>query len=287
MTAGNDAVALPSRNAPSASEPTADTQSEVSTVAAPSQLPSAQETPATSQAPSEADVNTATPSAAVEVSKPATPQSQAKKDTRPAVPIVPAVPAARPKTEAAPAAISGDEQSAPAADSATSQPEGNAEPQPAEPVTPAPKAAPKSWADLMRSKNSAAAAASAAAVNGASPTNGATPSRASTLAGALKQFNVDDNDKIAFLEPRGLVNTGNMCYMNSVCFSDHSSIDIITYMSRFSKYLSTVCLFTTSWIKLARELLTRSRVTLLLWMPCKFCSFGAKNILLTVAGSCS
>lgn len=31
--------------------------------------------------------------------------------------------------------------------------------------------------------------------------------------------NVDQySEKIAFLEPRGLVNTGNMCYMNSVRF---------------------------------------------------------------------
>ncbi|KAI4756589.1 cysteine proteinase [Aureobasidium sp. EXF-3400] len=233
LTAGNEAVALPSRGATSANEPAADaTQSEVSTVAAPSQLPSAQETPATSQAPSEADVNTATPqSTAVEVSKPATPQSQAKKDTRPAVPIVPAVPAARPKTEAAPAVASATEQSAPAADSA---PEADAEAKSAEPATPAPKAAPKSWADLMRSKNSAAAAAaSTAAVNGASATNGATPSRASTLAGALKQFNVDNNDKIAFLEPRGLVNTGNMCYMNSI-------LQILVYCMPFYNFLDQV-----------------------------------------------
>ena len=279
MTAGNDAVALPSRGATSTNEPIADAaQSEASTVAAPSQLPSAQETPATSQAPSEVDVNTATPASTVmEVSKPATPQSQAKKDTRPAVPIVPAVPAARPKTEAAPATVSADEQSAPADDSAAPQPEANADAKPAEPVTPAPKAAPKSWADLMRSKNSAAAAASAAAVNGASPTNGATPSRASTLAGALKQFNVDDNDKIAFLEPRGLVNTGNMCYMNSVCSSDHFVVDTPTDICRFSKYLYTVCPSTTSWIKLAREPLTRSRVTLLSLMPCKFCSIDVQT----------
>jgi ubiquitin carboxyl-terminal hydrolase 10 len=274
LTAGNEAVALPSRGATSANEPTADTaQSEVSTVAAPSQLPSTQETPATSQAPSEADVNTTAPSsAAVEVSKPATPQSQAKKDPRPAVPIVPAVPAARPKTETAPAPASAADSTAPAADSAVAQPEESTEAKSTEPATPAPKAAPKSWADLMRSKNSAAAAAaSAAAVNGAAPTNGATPSRASTLAGALKQFNVDDNDKIAFLEPRGLVNTGNMCYMNSVCCSDHHSIDVATDVFRFSKYLCTVCPFTTFWIRLARELLIRSRVRLLWLMPCKFC----------------
>jgi ubiquitin carboxyl-terminal hydrolase 10 len=280
LTAGNEAVALPSRGATSANEPAADTaQSETSTVAAPSQAPSAQETPATSQAPSEADVNTTAPSsAAVEVSKPATPQSQAKKDSRPAVPIVPAVPAARPKTETAPAPAGAADSTAPAVDPAVAQPEESTEAKSTEPATPAPKAAPKSWADLMRSKNSAAAAAaSAAAVNGASPTNGATPSRASTLAGALKQFNVDDNDKIAFLEPRGLVNTGNMCYMNSVCFSHHSSIDVAADILRFSKYLCTVCPFTTFWIRLAREPLTPSRVRLLLSMPCTFRSDDAEN----------
>ncbi|CAD0109729.1 unnamed protein product [Aureobasidium uvarum] len=211
LTAGNDAVALPSRTAAPAQEPAADA-TQVSTVAAPSQVPSARETPATSQAPSEADVGVVTPSSALpEVSKPATPQSQTKKDSRPAVPIVPAVPAARPKTassEAMSTTASANEQSVSAAEPAVPQPEAGAETKPAEPAAPAPKAAPKSWADLMRSKNSAAAAAaSSAAVNGSGPANGAAPSRASTLAGALKQFNVDDNDKVAFLEPRGLVNT--------------------------------------------------------------------------------
>lgn len=38
-----------------------------------------------------------------------------------------------------------------------------------------------------------------------------------SLAKYLKSFNANTNDpKTKFLEPRGLVNTGNMCYMNSV-----------------------------------------------------------------------
>lgn len=246
-------------------------------MAAPSQLPSAQETPATSQAPSEVDLGTATPSSTVaEASKVATPQSQAKKDSRsavPVVPVVPAVPAARPKTassEVTTSAATLAEQSVPAAEPAAAQTEASAETKSAEPVTPAPKAAPKSWADLMRSKNSAVAAASSAVVNGTGPTNGAAPSRASTLAGALKQFNVDDNDKIAFLEPRGLVNTGNMCYMNSVRFRNCSPKSIATNKPRFSKYLYTVCLSTTFWTRSARELLTLSRAILPLLMLCKF-----------------
>ncbi|KAH0389677.1 cysteine proteinase, partial [Aureobasidium melanogenum] len=238
LTAGNDAVALPSRGAASTLEPAADaTQSEVSTVAAPSQLPSAQETPATSQAPSEVDAGTATPSSTLaEASKVTSPQSQAKKDTRAAVPIVPAVPAvpaARPKTASSEAVPNAAEQGVSAAEPAVAQPEASAEAKPAEPATPALKAAPKSWADLMRSKNSAVAAASSTVVNGTGPTNGAAPSRASTLAGALKQFNVDDNDKIAFLEPRGLVNTGNMCYMNSI-------LQILVYCMPFYNFLDQV-----------------------------------------------
>ncbi|POS83653.1 hypothetical protein EPUL_003479 [Erysiphe pulchra] len=41
---------------------------------------------------------------------------------------------------------------------------------------------------------------------------------ASSLAGYLKSFDASSGEPdVAFLEPRGLVNAGNMCYMNSVC----------------------------------------------------------------------
>jgi len=40
------------------------------------------------------------------------------------------------------------------------------------------------------------------------------------LASALHEFSATVRDgKLAFIEPRGLVNTGNMCYMNSVSLS--------------------------------------------------------------------
>lgn len=82
-------------------------------------------------------------------------------------------------------------------------------------ASPPPKAAPKSWADLVRSKAPPSSAAAPSSTNGAL-TNGVNASRATSLSDALRDFDVDSERKICFLEPRGLVNTGNMCYMNSV-----------------------------------------------------------------------
>lgn len=79
------------------------------------------------------------------------------------------------------------------------------------PTTPPKPAPPKSWADLVRSKQ--AANASSAKVNGTA-TNGVPKS--ASLTDALRQYDVQNDVDHSFLEPRGLVNTGNMCYMNSV-----------------------------------------------------------------------
>jgi len=47
-------------------------------------------------------------------------------------------------------------------------------------------------------------------------TGGFAKANASSLAQALQAYRPGTPDRLAFLEPRGLVNTGNMCYMNSV-----------------------------------------------------------------------
>ena len=82
-----------------------------------------------------------------------------------------------------------------------------------------PKPPPKSWADLVRTR----VQPNNKITNGANPItntqlNGFVTSKSSALPEALNSYSVDEADdtKLSFLEPRGLVNTGNMCYMNSV-----------------------------------------------------------------------
>lgn len=82
------------------------------------------------------------------------------------------------------------------------------------------KATPKSWADLVRTKAAPTAFTKAqVTIDDPAHTNGLIPAKTGSLADALSSYNVKDSSdfaKVAFLEPRGLVNTGNMCYMNSV-----------------------------------------------------------------------
>ncbi|KAI5787105.1 hypothetical protein EDC01DRAFT_692378 [Geopyxis carbonaria] len=85
---------------------------------------------------------------------------------------------------------------------------------PAPVPAPAPKPKPSSWANLFTPANPkpTSGASSVAKANG--PTNGVYAS----LEEALKAFNINNKDAMnaPFLEPRGLINTGNMCFMNAV-----------------------------------------------------------------------
>jgi ubiquitin carboxyl-terminal hydrolase 10 len=96
------------------------------------------------------------------------------------------------------------------------------------PSASAPKpAAPKSWAELLRAKNAPATAQPAPVPNGAvAAPNGPVVPKNNTLADILASFSVDSGKKVSFIEPRGLVNTGNLCYMNSVCL-DLSSPSVL------------------------------------------------------------
>lgn len=116
-----------------------------------------------------------------------------------------------------PKAISSDTK--PESDAVANGPDGeapqaNAEAATAEPA-PAPSG-PKSWANLFKGATQTARLDTGAA--GSSTTAaGFAKSNNESLADALVSFNANiHSGKISFLEPRGLVNTGNMCYMNSV-----------------------------------------------------------------------
>ena len=92
---------------------------------------------------------------------------------------------------------------------------------PVEEAKPVPTPAkPVSWAALLH-KPASAQPKAAATSQATSPTEQAKSflpkSNTEKLSDALTSFSAKAKDStIAFLEPRGLVNTGNMCYMNSV-----------------------------------------------------------------------
>lgn len=202
--------------------------SETSTIAAPSEP----ETPATSQATSESDfspVSTPVTPAQVAVSSPkATPTQpqHARKDTRTAI-AVPNIPSFQ-KPKPSPPAADKPEAKSPQAEEATPAPEeqksvaaeeNEAAEETPSPVSPPPKPAPKSWADLVR--RNIATTSSTGLQNGGVMTNGPGLPKSASLADALKQYSTQIDARLSFLEPRGLVNTGNMCYMNSVRTPSH------------------------------------------------------------------
>ena len=119
------------------------------------------------------------------------------------------------------------------------------------PSSPPAKAVPKSWADLVRSKAPAPAATPVVAPEpDGVQLNGAQPTKGISLADVLNKFTVRANDsdgKIAFTKPRGLVNTGNMCYMNSVCDLEypHGPTKRKLIPGRFFKFFYIVYHFTT------------------------------------------
>ncbi|KAL2850339.1 hypothetical protein BJY01DRAFT_132730 [Aspergillus pseudoustus] len=203
------------------------------------QTPSEPQTPTLSAAPSIADsTQPTTPSSAVQSSS-ARPQSQPKgKSAVPVVPVVPVIPSPpTPRKNT----IKDDANSTTAATDTTNHTSSEAAAQrnkPAEtkqegPVKPA---APKSWADLVRNKSLARAATSSSEV-----VNGAVRHRNQSVADVIQDLGEDVsqyNDKVAFLEPRGLVNTGNMCYMNSVLQILVSCVPFYQFLDHIGKRAS-------------------------------------------------
>ena len=215
------------------------------TVAPPVEASSEPQTPTVSAAPSDADsTNPTTPSSAVP--PPLRAQPPSKTTTKPPVPLVPVVPVVPPVVKvrrsskdtasrassdipranaAATNDVSPDNKQAPPAEKAIEPAADGAEEAtnklaslaPAVPPAPAP---PKSWADLVRSKT--APRSTVSVVEPSRITLPKSESMPDVLASLGGDESVRYSDKIAFLEPRGLVNTGNMCYMNSVRLFRHT-----------------------------------------------------------------
>lgn len=205
-------------------------------------ISSSLETPLTSHAPSEEDSTQPTTPSSIVVQ--VTPQTQINPTTKipnrpyalplPIIPVIPNFPSVskaqkRPSVGGSSEVIKPQERSnedhlvvVVEAGNQTKSVDASSNPESvAARTSPSTKPAPKSWADLVRTKaQSNPRNSNKIQDNGVAQSNGFTTSKVTSLAEALSSFNVDDvkhDTKLSFLEPRGLVNTGNMCYMNSVC----------------------------------------------------------------------
>jgi ubiquitin carboxyl-terminal hydrolase 10 len=208
------------------------------------------ETPLTSQPQSEEahSTNPTTPSSAKHV--PVTPNGDttpvaAKQAQKPAVPAVPLVAAAPKGTSQNPTTQSADKATGEVDgrdDGKSALVEDKAETEDTPAPAPAPQAwtKPKAWAGFFNP--SAPNGNNSKSEKGSMGNHSANKANTESLADALRSFSVESNDsKIAFLKPRGLVNTGNMCYMNSV--SDLTScynLRLLTYWQVLQVLVSCV-----------------------------------------------
>ncbi|KAL8712864.1 MAG: hypothetical protein Q9220_003072 [cf. Caloplaca sp. 1 TL-2023] len=192
--------------------------------------PSVLETPLTSIAPSETDsTQPTTPSSAV-TPAPSRQQnstiSKPRHQTNLSIPIIPAVPhialPSRPPKQPSTSITSEKIESAlpsnadylsNAVQAATQVNHEEASATASPPVKPAPK----SWADLVRTNPSNQASTTKALQIQALGANSLQSPKVTSLNEVLRNFDGESkSNRMTFIEPRGLVNTGNMCYMNSV-----------------------------------------------------------------------
>ncbi|KAL8771784.1 MAG: hypothetical protein Q9194_004798 [Teloschistes cf. exilis] len=198
---------------------------------------SALETPLTSHDPSETDsTQPTTPSSVVTPGLPRrqnpTPNEQGHKSNLP-VPIIPAVPRiSLPSRSIEPSSVSIASETvgySPPSNAdhlknavqratAISQENGlNDSEHVATPIPSSVKTAPKSWADLVRTKPMSAVSGAKASDDTPQQVNGFQQPKPGSLLEVLRCYDTEsESSRVTFLEPRGLVNTGNMCYMNSV-----------------------------------------------------------------------
>ncbi|MCJ1259744.1 hypothetical protein MMC24_007583 [Lignoscripta atroalba] len=263
----NSAVELPPRTDSVTSENTIAEQTlPVSDISVPAEVPlpvaaqSGSATPTTSQAQSEADsTQPTTPSSAVAPQMPARQQTgtdpksfrRSAGKVLPVVPVVPNIPSlSRPSGRKSTSLVSGiiksiepqlngeaavkptvENDQEPAADigSTTSDRTSKAS-------SPIVKPTPKSWADLVRTKGPSAASVKNPVNDPKTQSNRMLVSKSGSLSDILALYDVDNNAgeaKFSFLEPRGLVNTGNMCYMNAV-------LQVLVFCTPFYDFLDRI-----------------------------------------------
>ncbi|KAH9892349.1 cysteine proteinase [Xylariomycetidae sp. FL2044] len=192
---------------------------------------------------------------------PTKPAKSASRPAVPAVPVVPILPKSSPKDTKTVQNVDTKPptENSPSVQDEPAKPAENLEPLPA-PV-PA-KVTPKLWtglfarptpsvvapagnSDVTSSGASGSVSSGVADVGSSATKNGSTAgtfakSNASSLAEVLKSYKVSAGQKIAFLEPRGLINTGNMCYMNSVlqvlifCLPFYDFLDQVSKRAAYS-----------------------------------------------------
>ncbi|KAF2674020.1 cysteine proteinase [Microthyrium microscopicum] len=162
-----------------------------------------------------------------------TPKTTPKAHVRPAIPAIPKISPAH--THKAQVSRVEDEPlktlEVEVASNEEASPQVSGEQPAAEPAKPA---APKSWADLVRTKGPANVAPQPNS-NGADVDSTPAQSKSTSLAEAIRAYNVRSAEKLSFLEPRGLVNTGNMCYMNSILQVLVSCIPFYDFLEQVGK----------------------------------------------------
>ncbi|KAK4201441.1 hypothetical protein QBC40DRAFT_60306 [Triangularia verruculosa] len=233
----------------------------VETAAARSETPSLHEQQAEDSPPTTPSSAQTTHGSITVAASPSTTVKPAARSTVPAVPVLPVLPKLAPKDTqslsrapagSAPAPATRDEKSTeglPETNGINEKPKSDSTTAAQAAPVPAPvPAKPKAWAALFAKSSPAPSVAASTAVVPRVHTNGnvadastaasgavgnLSKSTANSLAEALQAYRPTGIAKLPFLEPRGLVNTGNMCYMNSI-------LQVLIYCIPFHDFLDQV-----------------------------------------------